>query len=696
MRRMVLLAIVPMALVWGAAAQHHGPSAIPEGVRLAQERMEALPSPSQELKLSSRLSRLLSLHEALQRSELGAVGLPKEDGDLGPALAARVLRLDMANRVQVWAYGDDVGEVVRAVEAVGGRVERVDGAWGIVQAWVPPLRLGELAAQPVVRYVEEPPYPMGAGVVSQGDYILKARDLRMVTGFAGRGVKVGVISDGVRGLGEAQAAGELPPVNISDCNVVAGSDPLLTGAEGTAMLEIVHDLAPEAQLWFGHFAMGTPLDFNAAVNCLARRVDVIVDDVNWLNVGPYDGTSIVSLNTSHALNSSENPVRAYITAVGNHALNHYQERFTPCGPGGPHLFYPTARTIDRDGLGARCDNPILVGGRSTLRIFVQWDEPFGGACLDYNVHLYEHGTTRLLASSNNPQTCTQNPTESLVWTNNSLEPVTVDLVISGPGVGARELDIFVIGGRANFYTPESSVTNQADAGGGVISVGAINAFDPTNRQLAPYSSRGPTNDGRTKPEIVAVDGVRVSGAGGFPQRFLGTSAAAPHVAAVAALLLECRPDLRAGPGPEDPGAERQELLQAILTTATDLGPPGMDNMYGAGLLDALAAASRLCRESSQVIWGDLNCSRSVDAVDALQTLRYVVGLSVSQSQPCPVVGGSLDSSPAWGDVDCDRQVSAVDALKILRFVVGLSVRVEEGCPEMGQPTSLLPPPPSGP
>jgi hypothetical protein len=60
------------------------------------------------------------------------------------------------------------------------------------------------------------------------------------------------------------------------------------------------------------------------------------------------------------------------------------------------------------------------------------------------------------------------------------------------------------------------------------------------------------------------------------------------------------------------------------------------------------------------------------------------------------VGGSLDSSPAWGDVDCDRQVSAVDALKILRFVVGLSVRVEEGCPEMGQPTSLLPPPPSGP
>jgi len=534
-----------------------------------------------------------------------------------------------------------------------------------------------------------------AAVVSQGDFILRARDLRTVTGLAGRGVRVGVISDGVKGLEEAQAAGELPTVNITDCNVVPGSDPRQTGAEGTAMLEIVHDLAPEARLWFGHFAMGTPLDFNAAVDCLAQKVDVIVDDVNWFNVGPYDGTSIVSLHTTQALNSSDHPLRAYITAVGNQALTHYQEHFTPCGPGGPHLFSPTGRTEDREGLGLRCENPILVAPGATLRVAVQWDEPFGAACQDYDAYLFEHETDRLLALSENPQTCTQNPTESLTWTNDSSQPATVDLVIVARGGGRRELDIFMPGGRPNYYTPESSVPNQADAQGGVMAVGAITAFDPANRELAPYSSRGPTNDGRLKPDITAVDGVRVSGAGGFSHRFLGTSAAAPHVAGVAALLLECRPDLRAGPGGQEPAAARQALWEAILSTATDLGPEGEDNMYGAGLLDAVAAASQLCREASRVIWGDVDCSRAVDAVDALKVLRYAVRLPVDQFQPCPVVGGAIDTSPPWGDVDCDRRVSAIDALKILRYAVRLPVASTPSCPEMGQPTFLLPPP-SGP
>ena len=78
--------------------------------------------------------------------------------------------------------------------------------------------------------------------------------------------------------------------------------------------------------------------------------------------------------------------------------------------------------------------------------------------------------------------------------------------------------------------------------------------------------------------------------------------------------------------------------------------------------------------------GDVDCSQHVDSVDALKELRHIAGLSVSQNQPCPVIG---EGSPKFGDVDCDGTVSAVDALKVLRFVAGLGVSQTEPCTDIG-------------
>ena len=141
--------------------------------------------------------------------------------------------------------------------------------------------------------------------------------------------------------------------------------------------------------------------------------------------------------------------------------------------------------------------------------------------------------------------------------------------------------------------PEGSVFGHA-AVPGALAVGAINADDYGHDSIAPYSSRGPseiyfpTRETRPKPDVVAIDGVSVTGAGDFPSTFYGTSAAAPHVAAAAALVLqsirEAEPIITSG------GAARQ-VFESLRETAVDLSDAGVDEVYGAGRVDAVMAVS---------------------------------------------------------------------------------------------------------
>src|SRR5437762_5053111 len=126
------------------------------------------------------------------------------------------------------------------------------------------------------------------------------------------------------------------------------------GAEGTALLEIVHDLAPGARLSFANF--DTDLAFNQAVNFLAASTDVVLDDIGFFGE-PYDGTSSVSRNTAAALNNPDFPIRAYFTSGGNDADEHYIGAYTSSGvdgttiggvanPGRLPLFHCTADPTD--------------------------------------------------------------------------------------------------------------------------------------------------------------------------------------------------------------------------------------------------------------------------------------------------------------------------------------------------------------
>src|SRR5437773_5272700 len=239
-------------------------------------------------KLYSHLARLVEADEqAKSRGSAISAGSGMLPDDLRSAVDARLLRLDDRGTVQVYVQPvASTDEALGAVGAVGGIVERSDSEARLVQARVPISALRALSADSSVQLVRLPDYGFkeAGSVTTQGDSILKANLARASLGVDGTGVRVGVISDGVGGLASSQASGDLGFVDTTTCNIGPG-DPQSNGAEGTAMLEIVHDLAPGAELGFGDFDVGTGVQFNAAVNCLAANTEVVVDDIGCFNAG---------------------------------------------------------------------------------------------------------------------------------------------------------------------------------------------------------------------------------------------------------------------------------------------------------------------------------------------------------------------------------------------------------------------------
>jgi subtilisin family serine protease len=123
-----------------------------------------------------------------------------------------------------------------------------------------------------------------------------------------------------------------------------------------------------------------------------------------------------------------------------------------------------------------------------------------------------------------------------------------------------------------------SITDPGNAES-VITVGATHRYMPHTYGVSYFSSRGPTGDGRTKPDLVAP-GERIDGPapGGEYDTMDGTSMAAPHVSGAAALLMARHRELVGQPA---------RIKQILCSTATDLGRE--PRFQGRGMLDVLRA-----------------------------------------------------------------------------------------------------------
>jgi subtilisin family serine protease len=185
-----------------------------------------------------------------------------------------------------------------------------------------------------------------------------------------------------------------------------------------------------------------------------------------------------------------------------------------------------------------------------------------------------------------PQFGFQDPLEAICYFNDTNQTVSGKLAIRRFDGAHRRVELFVLGppGQVTEYNvPGGSVFGHPGIPG-VLAIGAIDASDPNHDDIEPFSSHGParidfpTVQIRSKPDLIAIDGVSVTGAGGFPNIFFGTSAASPHVAGVAALLKQAAP-----------GATPQSIRAALMGGAVDLGSLGADSVFGSGRVDALSA-----------------------------------------------------------------------------------------------------------
>jgi len=493
---------------------------------------------------------------------------------------------------------------------------------GMVQAWIAHDRIDEAAGLPWVTAVTPPsygaldPHPAN-GAVSEGVALHNADDAQ-ARGFNGNGVNVGVISDGVSNLATAQAANELPAVNVLD----AGG-----GDEGTAMLEIVHDMAPGAGLLFDGTGGGVVNHVNSQNNLVANGAHMITEDI------PFDAEPAFAqgLAAQNGDNIAAGGVAMHSSA-GNLGGRH-TARVAAVGTGG------TPDGVVFGGTPAGCtyapSNVVAIapGGDTTFDLqlgqsngngtsfTLQWSEPRAifptagqGGFTDVDLFVMNAALTQCFGESIAVQAGGLGDTIEQVVTGAGLAGTNAKIVVNVAGtssaVAAPLIDLRWRrdGGaidnttRAGSLNPDSNylgqATSEAAINGNSGNLEGFSAAGPvqivTTTQCpggAPgpcVGVAGPATQTANGPSWAGADGVQVSGAGGFGSAcpagtcFFGTSASTPHAAACDALL---RDALNA------PAANPATTNARLAATAVDIDTPGVDVNTGSGRLDCLAAVN---------------------------------------------------------------------------------------------------------
>ncbi|MCE2845971.1 MAG: S8 family serine peptidase, partial [Sphingobacteriales bacterium] len=474
----------------------------------------------------------------------------------------------------------------------------------IITGKFPIENLTKLDSLPLLINYVRPYYPPVSAVgvaLTEGDKSMIADSARSAFGLTGSGVKVGVISNSYNTIlgnpaqidvlngdlpGAGNPFGRTTPVHVlKDFPYGSASD------EGRAMLQLIHDVAPDAELAFrsGFISAG---DFAEAIRELRDAdCDIIVDDVTYITE-PFFQDGLVA----RAVDEVKADSVSYFSSAGNYGARSYSAVFNPAPV--PSGFTGTAHNF---GGGDIFQSLTLAPGNYTIAL--QWNDSIyslgqlPGATHDLDIYLVDDAGAPLFGF--NRKNNWGDPIEVLPFTVYGTSAINL-MVTKTWGATNVEFKYIIFRGEAvinEYNSGTATCVGQANATG-AMAVGAVLYSNTPAFGVSPPTPAGFSSTGgaavrgvvRSKPDFMAPNGGNTTVQLGAPNidgdafpNFFGTSAAAPHAAGVAALLMEGRQKFFSQ-------YLRPDSVRALLkSTAIDMGDPGFDFKNGSGLIQTDAA-----------------------------------------------------------------------------------------------------------
>ena len=581
------------------------------------------------------------------------------------ALALAPLALPEAEALAVVFYtqgGASTSELVRSLSELGISAQSVGEDY--IVSYVPLQHLTTVATLAGVVRIDAmiPMQPFqSSGPTASPSPAISAHGVQdwWTAGYTGQGVKVGIIDAGFDYYSQAVQAGEVPAPADVRCYLQqedADGNPIYSLAladcgghwHGTAVVEALLDVAPEVTVYLASIQRTDEL--KAAVAWMVGEgVDVINFSAGFPWDGLGDGSSPNELSPLHTVDYAVQNGITWINAAGNFNLNTWYGAFSPSRsvpdllqkpPRYWHSFTGTAMYMRRE---ERCSFVELKQG-DLLNIQLRWeDNGWWMAERDLDILVFDPQHQEFALQDMGKRVQKGRPGDTPAEFFKATAPVTGTYCISIryeknpqnlniPDPSWIQLHVW----SQQELTPFSdagSITSPADSQNpGLLAVGATN--HATNQTIEPFSSRGPTPNGRVKPDIVGVDGTESKATEWGTQNtqdprkvFYGTSQAAPHVAGLAALVIQ-----RFG-GSElfDTPAEVAQYLRSNAAPR-----PGVPNhIWGQGLAllpgPAAAVVSPACPPNGPS--PDLACDKENLLAAKAELIGTVTGELISTWQP---------------------------------------------------------------